>query len=349
MTDNQHSSAISFQALTTLREVEEIAPEWEALLQLSICNRAFSSPVWFIAACRHQPEASLEVIVARRGRSLAGVLPLLVHPPSRRAEIPTIWNDYNDMVAGRNDHEIMTGLLEHGLQETRDCDTIAFHRIRYDSNCLHAVRSLLPEQELKQLLIEDEYYYVPLFSSYEEYLGRLKKKFLGNLLVVKSKAQDKAFVRELLPSELSPERLPDVFLALHLARFGTKTPFTDSPDQAFLRYLLPRLFASGALRVFALLRQEEIVAINLCMVGPESLCGWNGGFLPEAQQWSPGTLLIDAAIHHACDAGLAEYDLMQGDEDYKKRWGTDVRAVGSIEIRTNRGRPAIISTGKREW
>jgi CelD/BcsL family acetyltransferase involved in cellulose biosynthesis len=333
------SSLVSFQLLTDLREIEEITPEWEALLQLSICNRAFSSPAWFIAAYQSQRETPLHVIVARRNGILAGVFPLVVNTKTRLAEFATVWNDYNDMITATGDTEVMAGLLHYALTQPMGCDKLALQRLRYDSNCFRALRSVFSESHLEKCFVEEptQYTYVPLSSSYEEYLGSLKSKFRKNLLSLKRKAQATVSVRDLHPSSFSPALLPETFLSVHLARFGTRTSFADTGDQAFVRYLLPRLFLNGSLRVFALFQEESIVAMALCMVGADSLCLWNGGFLPETENWSPGTLLIDAGLHSACDLGLAEYDFLRGTEAYKKNWADSFRTVGSIELPTNPG------------
>jgi CelD/BcsL family acetyltransferase involved in cellulose biosynthesis len=343
------SSLVSFQLLTDLREIEEITPEWEALLQLSICNRAFGSPAWFIAAYQAQPETPLHVVVARRNGILAGVFPLVVNTPVLNtlvvntktclAEFATVWNDYNDMITATGDTEVMCGLLHYALTQSTACDKLALQRLRYDSNCFRALRSVFSESHLEKCFLEEptQYTYVPLSSSYQEYLGSLKSKFRKNLLSLKRKAQATISVRELHPSSFSPELLPETFLSVHLARFGTRTSFADAIDQAFVRYLLPRLFSNGSLRVFALFQKESIVALALCMVGPDSLCLWNGGFLPEMEPWSPGALLIDAGLHSACDSGLAEYDFIRGTEAYKKKWASNFRVVGSIELPTGQG------------
>jgi CelD/BcsL family acetyltransferase involved in cellulose biosynthesis len=330
----ENASSLCFQLLTDLHQVEQIEPEWQALLQTSNCNRAFSSTAWYIAACQLRREASVHLVLARRNGMLAGVLPLVMNQRFGLAEFATVWNDYNDIIAVNGDQEVICGLLGYALGDSTTGKRMTLECLRHDSSCCRALRTLFSESQLKKHFLEDptKYFYVPLSCAYDDHLAILGKKFRKNLLFAKHKAEAATAVRELYPASFSPAEVPEIFLSLHLARFGTRTPFAEAGAQAFLRCLLPRLFLSGAMRVFVLSGQERIVAIALCMVGPQSLCLWNGGFAPEAQPWSPGTLLIDAGLRRACEEGLAEYDFMRGLEAYKEKWAGNFRTVGCVEL-----------------
>src|SRR6185295_5798339 len=98
---------------------------------------------------------------------------------------------------------------------------------------------------------------------------------------------------------------------------------------------LPHLFAERRMRAFALTQADKLFGLDLCMISKNSLCTWNGGFLADSERWSPRNLLIAAGIKRAFALKLAEYDLLRGDESYKKRWANNNRCIGKLEFTTN--------------
>jgi CelD/BcsL family acetyltransferase involved in cellulose biosynthesis len=107
------SSPLDFQVLRELSDVATLAPEWDSLLERSPCNRAFSSSRWFIATCRHNPSLQPNVVIARRGKALAGILPLVLTNEAQVAAFPNYLSDYSDAIAPANDPVVVAGLLTY--------------------------------------------------------------------------------------------------------------------------------------------------------------------------------------------------------------------------------------------
>lgn len=303
-----------------------IAKEWERLLDRSPCNRAFSSPTWFLAACENDPALSPRLLIARRGGELAGVFPLVVREGSRQATFASGLADYNDVVAA--DLPAAKALLTFALSADLGYDSLLLRRLRGDSNLARAAGAL--DLDPRQVCP-----YAPLAGSWGEYLAARSRSFRDDLRrTEKRAAHEGAVARELTPETFPPEELPGVFLALQRERFGDRSRFVRAPeDQAFAERALPRLFAERRLRAFSLWTGEGLAALDLCMVGPRGLCSWNGGFLASAAPLSPVKLLLKAEIETACAEGLEEFDLLRGAEPYKARWADGVRLLGSLELR----------------
>jgi hypothetical protein len=139
-------------------------------------------------------------------------------------------------------------------------------------------------------------------------------------------------MRELDPESFPPSRLPDAFLSLNLDRWGAESYYGSPFPQSFVLELLPDLFLERRLRAFALFKEDRLLGVELCMVGANSLCGWNGGFHSEAARWSPGNLLIEQGIRSAHAMKLEEYDLLRGDDPYKASWANSTRDIGWLEL-----------------
>lgn len=316
---------LTCEVLAGLGEVAAVAPHWEALLDRSPCNRAFSSPAWFLAEHEADPALSPRVLTAWRGSGLVGVLPLTVREGEDRAAFAPL-SDYNDVVAEAGDLDAQTALLAAACP-----GGLALRRIRHDSNLARALAMLIPGLELDRL---QECPFIRLGTSFEEYAATRRPKWCQDLRRMESRAaQCGAVVRELVPESFPPGELSDLFLSLHASRFGEESVFARSAvHRPFARHALPRLFSQGRLRAFALYLEERAVAVQLCMVGAASLAPWNGGFLPEAAHLSPIKLLFRAEIAAALASGLAELDLLRGGAFYKVRWANGCRYLGALDL-----------------
>jgi CelD/BcsL family acetyltransferase involved in cellulose biosynthesis len=198
--------------------------------------------------------------------------------------------------------------------------------VRQSSNLARATR--LVELE------PDPYSFIRLPSSYEQYLESRSKLFRRNVRRARRIAHANGFrVEHLDPASFPAERIPEIFLQFHLARFGDASAFHQRPEiLAFAQMALPALFARGQIVALALYRESEIVGIDICLVGYDSLCAWNGGYPPDVEQWSPGRLLVDEGIQIAFRLGLKEYDMLRGAQEWKRSWTNELREVGRIKI-----------------
>jgi CelD/BcsL family acetyltransferase involved in cellulose biosynthesis len=326
---------VHYDVLTDYCEVASISPDWDALLERSHCSRAFSCSKWFLATADLLPALQPLVLVAWRGRDLAGVLPLAVDANGNKAGFPDDWSSYCDMIVEHEDIDVAAGLLNLAFSGTGQYEKLILNRIRFDSNCLRAAQVLEADRLAEQLFVRGKpemYAYVDLRRGYEEYIRTRTSNFRHNLNRIRNKARRAGVVaRELKPGDVGPEQLMEGFLSVHLGRLGERSVLKGFRlTGSYLHNLFPSLFAEERMRVFALFKAQSIVGMMLCMVGNCSLFGWNGGFLPEVSALSPGSLVLDEVIRQACIEGLNEYDLGENDYQYKARWSTDLLEVTSL-------------------
>lgn len=324
---------LSYQILDKLSDVEAISAEWDGLLERSACNRAFSSPGWYIAACRHNPALTPRLILARRGSDLVGLLPLALADAESVIRFPTHLSDYNDIVTASDDEAVAPDILQYALLSAGDYQ-LRLSNIRRDANCLRAAEMIWTALELERLFrVTSRCPYILLSASYEEYLASRSSKLRKNLgRALRAAKQNHIEARELEPESFSPGRLPEAFLSLQFARKGEESCFEPPGIQSFIREALPRLFAERRLRVFALFEKEKMIAIDLYIMGADSICSWNGGFGADGARWSPVKILNDAALRCAYALCLKEYDYLRGDHRYKLSWANRTREVGRLEI-----------------
>jgi CelD/BcsL family acetyltransferase involved in cellulose biosynthesis len=320
--------------LTDLSEIAGLSDEWDALLARSVCNRAFSSAQWFVASCLANPSIRPYVIIARKGAALAGILPLVLIEEGTVATFPSYLTDYSDAIVARDDFAVVAGLLDHARAEANGYRRLVLRHIRRDSNCMRAIQMPKDRSEAEAAFREMVGCpYLRLPATYDDFLRTKDSRFRKRLKRLQALADESNFVGcELLPDSFPANKVPDVFLSLHLARQTVRSCFESAAAQAFAREVIPDLFEKRIVRACALTSGEQVVAIDLYTMGDQSLGAWNGGFLAETEHCSPGKLLIKAGIKLACTLGLEEYDFMRGTEDYKNSWASDTRSVGSIEL-----------------
>src|SRR5438270_688219 len=328
------TTSLNYGVLTALPVVAALAPEWNALLARSGCNLAFSSAQWFIAAC-HAQAVQPYLLVARRGTMLAGLLPLVVTDDGGSIEFPSYLCDYNDIVSEPEDVGAAAGLLAHaGSAASAASSKLVLANLRADSNCLRAAAELTRTNAIKfTQRREQSCFYLPLSTSFSEYLQTRSRSFRKGLGRARREAErNDVCVRELDAASCPPAQLPEIFLSLNYNRFGHNSHFKSPAAQAFVHELFPSLFIEHRLRAFALLAAEKIIGLDICLMGSNSLCTWNGGFNDEAAGWSPGKLLLCAGIQRAYELQLAEYDLLRGTHSYKASWALATRILNRIEL-----------------
>jgi CelD/BcsL family acetyltransferase involved in cellulose biosynthesis len=328
-------ASLRYEIITDLTAAKQVVPAWNTLLDLSPCNRTFSSPIWFFASCEVQPELLPWLALAWRGDSLVGVLPLALQPKNREAIFPNAMSNYNDVIAADGDMTVAAGLLEHAVSGAERLRRLELKWIREDSN-LRAGLSLLDgrRQLTARYFPEREYLSIALLPTRAEYLATRSRVFRKGVSRVMRKATENGLsVHELTPADFPPESLPELFFDLHFSRFGEQSAFFRSgPNALFAKLALPDLFAQRRLQAFAVSQHERVVALDLSFRGARSLCTWNGGYALEAECWSPGRLLLLEGIQRACELGLEEYDLLRGNQPWKASWANQTRRVGKVVV-----------------
>lgn len=330
------------QIVTDRIEVESLAPGWDALLDLTPCNRAFSSAMWYVAACRLGRTPLLGV--AHCGESLVAVTPLLVRETGA-AGFATGLADFNDVVAATNHIDLAEELIRKVCAAAGG--VLVLEHLRADSVAVAAIRALAGSGRIEARLEVEAGAcpYADIAGGYERYLSTRSRAFRKGLFRSQRNAAAAGLtVREIAPAEVPGGSLVAPFFALHRARHK-RSCFDREDGCAFLTRALDRLVGERRMRAFALFDREAIVAIDLCAVGVGSLCSWNGGFLAEYADFSPGKLILAQEIRIACGEGKCEYDLLRGEERYKASWATASRRLFTARLTL---RAALCSHGSRD-
>ncbi|TMQ12427.1 MAG: GNAT family N-acetyltransferase [Deltaproteobacteria bacterium] len=332
---------LELSVLGDIASVEVIAPEWDALLDRTACNRAFGSAAFYLATATAF-SATPRPIAARRAGRLVGLFPLFA--TSSGLGLLRDFADHKDMLVEPGDDAAARALLVRALDETGG-GTLVLRNLHERSTCARLVAAGLDDLGCSVTRLAD----VPscqarLAPGEAPYAAALSHNLRATVRRALRRAAERGVtVGELHPGSYDPAALPDRFLRLHAERLGPDTTLSRDVGRAFLRAALPQLFTQRRLRVMALRDGERVIAIDLCMVGARSLCTWNTGFVADAEPLSPGHLLFHAELELARALGLAELDFLSGDQPYKVRWANASSRIIAFELRAltaGRGRGA---------
>jgi len=295
---------VKIEVLTSRDDVAALAPEWDALLATTSCNRAFASSTWLLAA-----GAPPLVVTARRDGVLVALLPLVID--GEEARFASRLADINDAIG------IPSAALLDAALEVRP--TLRLREVPAESP-LRAVARNVEYEPARPILRAS------LAGGWEGWIGQRSRAFRKSLFRAQRAAAGAGLaIRELHDVDA------ELFLALHDARVA-QSVFAEEEHRAFVRRVLPALVAQRRMRAFGILDGARVVAIDLCSAGAASLCSWNTGFLPELARFSPGTLLLAEEVWAACAEGMEHFDFGRGDQSYKSSWASERRELVRMRI-----------------
>ena len=330
----QRSFASEYKIYSDLSAIAGLSRQWDALLEESSCNKAFGSLEWYLASCRVQNSLSPYLVTAALGTEMVCILPLALNLQNGTVTFPHFANDYNDILT-RGDHLAQASdLLEYALSLQTGSRRIVLSNLRPDSACARIADWFKGNPNLEYRYRETEVYsYLQLPETFDEYLMLRSKSFRKDIKrALRHTHANSLIIRELFPQEFDPAGLPEMFIRLILDRKDERCLFWLEHAQSFVQEVLPSLFTKGRMRVFAMIKEERIVAIDLYFVTANGLIAWNGGFLAEIEHLSPGTALIAFGIQQAIAMGIREVDFGNGDEEYKKHWVNNEYTIGTMEL-----------------
>ncbi len=196
---------------------------------------------------------------------------------------------------------------------------------------------------------------VALPPTWEEYLSRLSKNH---------RKRCRKWHRDWIASEKLQfecvtrlDRLDEAFdhvCRLHNARrgsLGSSGVFEDESFHAFHKDCARELMATGQLRINLLMSDAQPIAAEYQLISPDAVFSYQSGVDPEFLEIGAGNISIMMSIRTAIDDGCQTYDLLRGNEPYKKSWSARESSAFDIHIhqKTMNGSLAHVTLGTQDW
>ena len=129
------------------------------------------------------------------------------------------------------------------------------------------------------------------------------------------------------------EGLLSEIIQIHIGKWETNKvypQFSDSRRKEFLKKIIDYFSENDEFTVFGLYLNETLIAYRLGCIYNSVYFDWNTSFDTKYEKHSPGTVLLIMLIKHLQSIGVEKFDFMNGNEEYKYLWKTNMTKVYKI-------------------
>ena len=304
--------------------LEELQPEWEALLSQMADPHVFFHPSFQRAWLDVFGDGGEPLVLGvREGRRLVGVAPLL--RDGRRLTLLGDHEvfDYMDFVVAPGQEMPFFAYVLRFLAD-EEWDELDLRGLARSSPTLAHLPAVAADLGLRMSTeLEAVAPRVDLPDSWEAYLESLDKKDRHELrrkMRRLSAAGGEVRLRDLRRPEEVSAALDD-FFRLHAASRRDKADFMTEPMEVFFRRMAAALSEKGMVRLFLMELDSRLAAVVLCFDCCDQLHLYNSGFDPELSDLSVGVISKALCLQAAIAEGKARLDFMRGAEPYKYHLG----------------------------
>ena len=289
--------------------------DWNCLFVIPLWLKTW----WDIFGENHDPE----ILAGYRQGKLIGVAPLRVKEKTARLIGDENVCDYKDMVVAPNHHyEFIEAILSY--LKKKEVRFLQLGTLRPDSISLTQLPNIAKQMGYAAIYNQVAFSYeIILPRTWESYLQMLAGKQRHEIRRKLRRLNEAGEIRFRIierPDEISENM--DTFFSMFKASRPDKSEFLTDPMVSFFLLLAQRMAQQGFLRMFFLDIDRVPAAGVMCFDYNDTNFLYNNGYNPQFSNLSPGFLSKVYSIRNSIDQGKLRYDLLKGDEGYKKRLGS---------------------------
>jgi CelD/BcsL family acetyltransferase involved in cellulose biosynthesis len=328
---------------------DQLADEWNSLLKRSRFNSIFLTHEWQTTWWRYQGEGALWIVAFRHpvNQELVGIAPFYWKTDSegrfagkRKLNIVGCIevSDYLDAIIAKGwETQVYQALLTwlHSA-DAPPWDVVDLCNLPQASLTYQTLPAIAEESGYRVECFQEDV--APQFTlplHYESYLEeQVEKKQRHEIRRKQRRAEREVNVGfYIVGQEHSLEGEVDDFIALQRASRADKSEFMTPAMRRFFTAAARVMFDAGYLRLLFLTLNDEKAAALFAFEYDRRFWLYNSGYDPDAHaQLSPGWVLLAYSIQYAIAAGCRVFDFMQGNEEYKYRFGAQDYRVMRVLI-----------------
>jgi CelD/BcsL family acetyltransferase involved in cellulose biosynthesis len=310
---------------------------WNFLLERSSSNNIHLTFEWLFTWWKYfnqDVDKNLLLLVAYKNTKAVGIAPLMIKTRKVKGLIPLReitflgdeLSDFSDFIIGEDRREVVDEFVSYFLKTKHLWDELKLKNIPQDSPNLRILVEALKKRGFKVSKFEHtKCFYIDIENqSWESYYKTTSKKFVQrDLNRLKNKIERLGGWKFYRNTGVNVEKLAQVIRNLHIKRqkqLGRKSLFENSKELAFILDVM-HLFKDQDFLDYAILKvQGKIVSYTLGFKYNNILYWWNTGFDPAFSEISPTKVLLYLLLKSCFEEGLAEFNFMRGETEYKQKW-----------------------------
>lgn len=306
-------------SVDVVHSIEPLETEWEELAE-RVGAPPFLRPGYVRAWCEAFDHGPLEVLALRRDGALAALIPLQRH----RGAAKSTANEWTDVFGPlARDLDAAAELArELFARRPRRVDLQFLHTSWDGTTALRDAAAIAGYRIVETVLQRSPY--VELDAGWEEYEKGLEAKLRREVRRRRRRLEEKGELRlEISDGTSRLDALLDEGFAVEAAAWkggaGTSMSSTAQTER-FYRAMARWAAAEGTLRLAFLRLDERPLAFDFCLEHGGSHYLLKTGYDPEQRALAPGIIMRAEMIKRAFDAGLASYEFLGKDQEWKLRW-----------------------------
>jgi CelD/BcsL family acetyltransferase involved in cellulose biosynthesis len=305
----------SFESLESFFQNKKYNLDWNCLFVLPLWLKTW----WDTFGKNHNPE----ILAGYRQGKLIGIAPLRIQEKTARFIGEENVCDYKDMVVASNHHHEFFMAMFTQLKK-REIRFLELGMLKPDSISFTQLPDLAKQMGYAVVCNQVAFSYeIILPNTWESYLYMLKGKQRHEIRRKLRRLNEAGHVQFRVLERLDEiTEAMDTFFSLFKASRPDKSEFLTEQMMSFFRLLAQRMAQRGFLKMLFLDIDQVPAAGVMCFDYNDTRFLYNNGYNPQFGHLSPGFLSKVYSIKDSIEQGKLRYDLLKGDEGYKKRLGS---------------------------
>jgi len=346
---------VDVQICKTLVEFRQLGQEWAGLVGECPEQNVFLTHEFLMSWLRSKNMAAhLAVMIVRRGGQLVTAAPFYID--RRKSGIRTLrfigdgYSDFGDVLVKRGSEDALGAIGKALLREGTGWDTLDLKYLPKDSPFANVIRQASSVESQFAPVIGN-----PFVSVRDDWRENVTTKLRKQLRLGYRNLESKVGTLKLTIA-VEPDAVAEAlerFFELHQCRWigmkGDISRFAIESERREYTELFLEMARHG--RVIIARLEAPVgpvaIAVNLLYAGRLYYC--QPAFDPQFAKYSPSKLLIALLLDYCAREGVAIFDFLRGDEDYKLQWGAQRRDLYRLYARRRTATACLAMVWDVKW